>query len=114
MRSRVDFRLSASGPRMAFCTKLGPPSPWLVPSRLSASAICVSSRARLRSTSARASAGISGREPATAGQLMVWAALVDAWRRRAVVLTGHGGSHHDGRTGDTADRAGDEDSPAVQ
>lgn len=71
MRLTVEIRLSLSGPRMAFCTKLGPPWPTVSTSRLLASPIWVCSRARLRSTSAFADAGTAGSCEATSGQVMV-------------------------------------------
>ncbi|GFJ89893.1 hypothetical protein Prum_035350 [Phytohabitans rumicis] len=71
IRSIVAVRLSASGPRIAFCTKFAPPWPALVASLLLASAICVFSRARFRDTSACADAGTAGSLSATLGQLMV-------------------------------------------
>src|SRR3954451_4219585 len=59
IRLMVANRLSASGPRIAFWMKAGPPWPTVVFSRLLASAIWVLSRFRLLCTSAAAWAGIA-------------------------------------------------------
>src|SRR4051794_30949300 len=70
IRLIVENRLSASGPRIAFWMKAGPPCPTVVFSRLFASAIWVFSSCRLRTTSACASAG-TATLTATFGQLTV-------------------------------------------
>src|SRR3954447_602573 len=75
IRLMVENRLSASGPRIAFWMKAGPPCPTVPASRLLASAIWVLSRFRLLCTSAAAWAGIATLT-FTAGQLTVGAGPV--------------------------------------
>ncbi|SFW78210.1 glycoside hydrolase family 2 TIM barrel-domain containing protein [Amycolatopsis australiensis] len=77
IRSIVDVRLSASGPRIAFGTKFEPPWPALVARRSFASAICVSSSCRLRRTSAWA--GIAGSRLATSGHVIRLPDAALAW-----------------------------------
>src|SRR5438067_2362630 len=59
IRLMVAVRLSFNGPRIAFCTKFGPPWPCVDTRRLSASVICCSSRFRLSVTSVIAWSGTS-------------------------------------------------------
>ncbi len=71
IRSIVATRLSFNGPRMALLMKFGPPCPLVVTIRWFASAICLSSSARLRSTSAIAWSGTAPSSPRTEGHFTV-------------------------------------------
>jgi hypothetical protein len=76
IRLSAATRLSFSGPRIAFCTKFGPPWPTVSTRRLLASSICFCRFCSSRVTSAWADAGTAGIAPVASGQAMDCAASV--------------------------------------